>query len=108
MKSLVTDNRRNARELRLEKIKNRRVFSHEEIGLRCCDDCHDKRITCRANCGDDLTCQRLCEESLVGCIMWCPCQEHCPNGCALECKDYGYCEGLTCEGDEPRTEVSLF
>ena len=45
---------------------------------------------CREECGDNSTCINECDDSIIECVIHCPCRSECLNGCKG-------CSGVFCQ-----------
>ena len=72
------------------------LLRDEGLAIECLEYCATEADDCRQVCGENSSCVIECGVKLDECIIYCPCQKECPNGCSG-------CESHFCQcksGDE--------
>ena len=66
------------------------------MAIECLEYCATEAVDCKRTCGEDSSCVIECGVKLDECIIYCPCQKECPDGCS-GCQSH-FCQCET--GDE--------
>ena len=84
------------RALKFEKI----FLRYPDDKLACEHSCDTVVYECLNRCYSDSTCMRQCWLEYDKCIVNCPCNEECPNGCPNP-YDGHPCKSWFCQGELP-------